>query len=107
VDGRNEEVLEHGQALEWMRNLERSPDAGDTTNARRRACDVASVEPDRAGIRPEQPGDEVEERRFSGAVRSDDAERFALRHLKIDGVDRSDRVERLAQVFQFQDHVTA
>jgi len=83
VDGGNEQVLEHGQALERVRYVERAADTSDTTNPRWSVRDVASVKPDRVGIRLEQPGDKVEQRCFSGAIWPDDAERFALRHLKI------------------------
>ena len=36
VDGGDEQVLEHGQILERMRNLERAADAGDAARAWRR-----------------------------------------------------------------------
>ena len=77
VDRGDQQVLEHGEVLERVRNLERAADAGDAARARRRLRDVAAVEPNGAAVRPDEPGDQVEQRRFAGAVRADDAERFA------------------------------
>ena len=47
VDGGDQQIFEHGEVLERMRNLERAPDAGDATGARRRVRDVVAVEVDR------------------------------------------------------------
>ena len=41
--------------------------------------DVAAFQHDAAAIGPQHAGDEVEQRRLAGAVRADDAERFAAR----------------------------
>ena len=73
--------------------------------ARGGACgDVAAVEVNGAGIGPDEPGDEVEQRRFAGAVRSDDAERLAARDLEVDAVDGFERAERSRQIVELEDH---
>ena len=69
--------------------------------ARGGACVMSlAVEVDRAGVRRLQPGDEIEQRRFAGAVRPDDAERFALRDFQLDAVDGFERAERSRQIVQ-------
>jgi hypothetical protein len=40
-----------------------------------------------------QAGDEIEQRRLAGAVRPDNAERFALRDVEMREVDRFQRAE--------------
>ena len=107
MDGGDEQILENGQVLERVRYLERAPDAGDATGARRSVRNVASAEPDRPGVRLEQPRDEVEQRGFSGAVWPDDAQRFAGRDLELDTIDGLERAERFRQIVQPQDHATA
>src|SRR5262249_60599488 len=93
MDGRDQKIFEHRQVLERMRYLERSPDAGDAAGARRRVRNIIAVEVNRTSIGPEQSGNEIEQARFSGAVRSDDAERFAARDLERHAVDRFERAE--------------
>ena len=81
------------EVLEGMRYLERSPDAGNAAGAWRRMGDVIAVEVNGAGVGLQHSGDEIEQRRFPGAVRSDDAERFAARHFERYAVDRFERTE--------------
>jgi len=104
VDRGDKQVLEHGEVLERVRNLERAADAGDAARARRRLRDVAAVEPDGAAVRPDEPGDQVEQRRFAGAVRSDDAQRLARCDVEADAVDSLQRAERSGQIVEPQDH---
>ncbi len=106
MDRGDQKIFEHGEVFERMRNLKRSADAGDAAHAWRRAGDVASVKSDRAGIRLEQAGDEIEQRRFAGAVRADDAERLARRDFKLDVIDGFERAERSRQIIQPEDHAT-
>ena len=48
---------------------------------------ILAIEVDAAGVWPSQSGDEVEQCGFAGAVRPDDAERFAARNFKRDVID--------------------
>ncbi len=48
------------------------------------AGDIAAVEADFAGVGRKPAGDQIEERRLAGTVRTDDAERLALRDREID-----------------------
>ena len=100
VNGGDQQVLEHGEIFERVRDLKRAPDACDAALPRRRAGDVVAVEVDFAAIRRVQSGDEVEQRRFAGAVRSDNAERFALRDFQMQEVDRFQRAERFCQIIE-------
>src|SRR5581483_8442158 len=53
-------------------------------------------------VRPEQAGDEVEERRLARAVRADDADRLPGPHLEGDAVDGADAAERPRQVLDLE-----
>ena len=77
VDRADQQVLEHGEVLERLRDLVRAADAGAAARVRRQPRDVAAVEPDRRRRPARAAGDQVEQRRFAGAVRPDDAERLA------------------------------
>ena len=87
VDGGDQQILEHGDVLERTRNLERAADAGDAAGAWRRRRDIAAVKVDRAAVRREQAGDQIEQRGLAGAVGPDDAERFALGDFKLNAID--------------------
>jgi hypothetical protein len=67
------DVVDHGKVAEQPDVLERAGDPEPGDPVRRRPGDVATVEPDRAGRRPEEPGQDMEQRRLARAVRSDDA----------------------------------
>ena len=61
------------------------------------------VERDRAGGRPIEAADEVEQRRFSGSGRPDDRHQLPLRDVKIDAVERGDAAppaEMLGDLFE-------
>ena len=66
----------------------------------REAGDVAAVEPDRAGVGPVEPGDEIEQRRLAGAVRADDADELALGDVEIDAIDGGQAAEAPRQPAQ-------
>ena len=93
VDGGDQKIFEHRQILEGMRYLERSPNAGDAAGAWRCMGNVMAVKVNGAGIGLEQSGNQIEQRRFPGSVRPDDAERFAPRYFEHYAVDRFERAE--------------
>ena len=70
---------------------------------RRPAGDVLAIQPDLAGIRREQPGDDVEQGRLAGAVRADQAGDRAARDLKRAIIHRVDAAETLADMLDL-DH---
>ena len=49
---------------------------------------------ERAGVRPHEPADDVEQRGLAGAVRADDPEHLARGHVDRDTVERRDPAER-------------
>ena len=78
------DVLEHAQQREDARDLERAPEPGAGAPEGRLAGDVTTLQLDRAGRRPRQPGEQVEERRLAGAVRPDDPDELARADLERD-----------------------
>ena len=67
------DVVEDRQVAEQADVLEGPADSHPGDGVGRRAGDVATVERDRAARWPEEPGQEMEQRRLAGAVRTDDA----------------------------------
>ena len=80
VDGADQQILEHRQLFERLRDLVGAGDAGAAAPVRRLAGEVAAVEADRCRMRREAAGDQVEQRGLAGAVRADDADRLAGRN---------------------------
>ena len=68
---RHEDVLPRGQAPERLEPLERAADPEPGPLMGLAARDVATVELDPARVRPEQPGDDVEQRRLARPVGAD------------------------------------
>jgi hypothetical protein len=66
------QILEHGQLREDVGALERTAEPHAAGVMRLHPGNVAAVEPHPAAIRPQMPGDQVEQRRFAGAIGSDD-----------------------------------
>ena len=108
VQRAHDRVVEHREPRERLDELEGAADAGRAHPVRRQAADRAPAETDRAGVRPMQAGDEVEERRLAGAVRADErGDRVALDR---EGRprDRAQAAKRLADLFDFEErHVRA
>ena len=71
-------VVEDRQLAERPRDLEGAGDAEMADLGRHQARDLAALEADRAGIRLERAGDQVEDRALARAVRPDQAEDLAL-----------------------------
>ena len=55
---------------------------------------------DRAAGRPQDPGDHAEGRGLAGAVRAQESEQLALRHVEIDVVDRGELAVPLGEMGQ-------
>src|SRR5436190_4905004 len=84
---RHEQVLEDAHVAEQARDLEGAHEPAQRDLVRREAEEALALERDLAGARALDPGDEVDERRLAGAVRSDDATDLA-------GLDREAHVVR-------------
>jgi hypothetical protein len=104
---RNQEVLEHRQLLEWLRYLEGPPDPHQASPHRFGARDVGSRKGNAAAVHANVAGDEVEQCGFARAIRSDDAERFALGHIKGDIVGDTEGAEILGHLFDTEDRLHA
>src|SRR5581483_5373663 len=64
---------------------------------RRQTVQPLAVEPDRAGIGREVPGEEVEQRGLAGPVRPDQGPALARSEAQVDAVDGADPAERLPE----------
>jgi hypothetical protein len=102
MDRADEQVLEHGEILERLRNLVGAADAGPAAPLRRLLQEVSAVETNAAGRRRQAAGDQVEQRGLARAVRPDDADRLARRDYEIEIVGDDDRAEAFLQACDFQ-----
>ena len=91
---RDGQIFEYRQVGKGQRNLERASEAGTAARLRLHPRDVVTLQNDAAPVGPQHAGDQVEQRRFARAVRSDDAERLATRQGEVDVVGDDDRTER-------------
>ena len=76
IDRADQQILEHGELFERLRDLAGAADAGAATLAAL-ALKIAAVEADDAGVLRELAGDQVEQRGLARPVRPDDADRLA------------------------------
>src|SRR5262249_17655882 len=70
-------VVDHAHGLKAFHDLEGTADAAVAAFRRRQSRDVLAVEEDRAFGRPVDAGNQVEQRRLAGAVRTDQAHDLA------------------------------
>ena len=71
-------VLQHGERLEQLHELEGAHETAPRSPLRRKAGDVVAIEGDAAFGRRAEARDRVEQRRLAGAVRADDRRNAAL-----------------------------
>ena len=107
MDRTDQEILEHGELLERLRDLMGAADAGAAASLRRHAGEVAAVEADVARGRRQAACDQVEQRGLARAVRPDDADRFARRDREIEILGDDDRAEAFPEAGDFQQHGTS
>ncbi len=91
-------VLEDAQTEEQVGDLERARHADAGQGVGRLAGNVASVQLDLAGIRPQRSGDEIERCALAGAVRSDDRRDAMALRLEAEVIDGPQPTEGLAQI---------
>ena len=87
-------VLQHRHVFERDRHLEGATDAGAGMNGRPGTGHVLAVEDDAAGGRQGLAGEAIEEGRFAGAVRADQADDLVLVHGEIGARHRKEAAER-------------
>ena len=84
----DQHVFEHRHAWENPRGL-KSPDQAEARDlTRRQTLERSPVEINLAGRRRKQVGDQIEQCRLACAVRTDQTQAFALKHVKRDIVER-------------------
>src|SRR5690242_2539083 len=95
-------VLENGKLRKDVRTLERAPHAHAATLEWRYPGDVTAIDDDSAHGGLQMAGDQVEQRRLSGAVRADHRSNLALCHGEIDAADGLEAPERLGKVLHLK-----
>src|SRR6185437_12240279 len=71
-------ILTHRHAGKWLHDLMRASEPRTGHIIRRHAGDIGAAEHDAPGVRLEHTVDEIEQRRFAGAIWADQAENFVL-----------------------------
>ena len=104
VRGAHEHVLEHAHVRERLGDLVGAAQAQAADVLPRRVRDVLALELDPARVGPIHAGDEVEEGRLAGAVRPDDAQRFAFAQLHAQVVDDLHAAEGLVETGGLEHH---
>jgi hypothetical protein len=98
----DEQVLEHGQLLEGLWDLESAADAREAARHGRRASHVSAGKDDGSVVGGSVAGDKVEQCRLARAVRPDDAKRFAFGQLEGHPVGDLQSAKTLGDVFELQ-----
>ena len=70
------DILQHAQGGEGLWNLESAGNAHAAADVGLEPGDIVPVEADASGRRRQRAGDDVEERRFTGAVWTNETERL-------------------------------
>jgi len=90
------DVFESGQIGEEPDVLESATDAARSDPVRLEPGEISSVEKKAAAVGGVEPGEQVEERGFSGAVRAYQPEDLPARNRKTDVDERLDAAKALA-----------
>ncbi len=83
-------VVEYGAVAKQLDLLKGPPNAPRGNNVSGKRGDVFAAEHDCAGVRPDDAGDGVDQRRLARAVRPDQAANFAGFHFNSDAAHRGD-----------------
>src|SRR4051794_4525081 len=97
-DDRDGDRFGDRERREDVDELERARHAAPREQHRADAGDVLALEADDACGRLQQPGEDVDERRLAGAVRTDDRDRLAVGDRERNAVERDEVAVRLAHV---------
>src|SRR6185295_12354528 len=98
-----EHVLEQRKLLEQADLLEGAGDAEPRPLVRREPDEACSIEQKRTRVGLIDAGEEVQERRFAGAVRADQREDRACRDVDADVVHGAHAAEALVQLFGLEE----
>ena len=98
----DDDVVDHGHGLKTLHDLKGAGDAAHAALGCRQRGDVFAVEPDRALGRRQHARDQIEQRRFAGAVRPDQADDFAAPDRDRDVAVGDEAAETLPDAAGFQ-----
>ena len=98
----DQHVVEDAEVAEHAAVLERAREAGRGQPFRPRPGHVGAGEAHRAGIRPVEAADQVEQRGFAGAIWADDADELAIGHVEVNAGHRRDALEAPDQAAHLQ-----
>src|SRR6516165_3007872 len=101
--GGDPDVLKGGRVGEDVGNLVRSGDAPVRDSIGREPGDLASIEQDVPGRRPQHAGQAVEERALAGAVRADDRADLVATDFEVDLIEGGQPAKTDGQVLGAQD----
>src|SRR6185312_1482306 len=104
--GADAHVLEYRQFGEYLGDLEGARHSERHALVRRHQGDIAPVEFDGAGARRQKAADQIEERRFAGAVRPDDRAQLAFGDAERHVLHRHETAEAFGRIPDFE-HVHA
>jgi hypothetical protein len=100
----NHDVFDDRHILERDGHLERPCHAQPRVRFGTGLGDILIEEPDHARSRFRVPSQTVEERAFARAVRTDQTNNFALAHLQVRAVHRTECPELLDDATRFKEH---
>src|SRR5439155_10304874 len=99
---REQDVLEHGHAPEELRRLEGPRDAARGDLVRPQPIDPFAGEPDLAGVRAIEAGEQIHRRRLARAVGADEAPHLARANGKREIVHRDQAAESLGEALRLE-----
>src|SRR5690606_1875719 len=96
------QVLEYRQPMEDIRDLERARQAEAVDRVRGKARDALAPQPDLTSGRRKHAGDDVEQCRLAGTVRTDQGMALAGRDGQVDTLHHVQRPERLPDICELE-----
>ena len=103
----DQDIFQHGEILDQLDRLERPADAARGPRGSRHGRDIRAAKNDAAVGRGDDSRNRIEQRRFPGAVRPDQAADLALAQLHRDILDSVEAAEPDSHAFEFEDRLHA
>src|SRR6185437_178380 len=102
IEQRHADVLGDGHARERARKLEAAGEPAARSLVRGHAVDGFPREGHGPSLVTQRAADAIHQRALAGAVRSDQTDAFALRDNEVDGIERDETAEALADLIDPQ-----
>src|SRR5262249_7753064 len=96
------DVVQHAEPRERAHDLKGAGQSERADRVRGQAAERAPAKADVTGVRGQKPGQQIEDRRLAGAVRSDEAEHLALVDREIEAVDGLNAAEALGEAMRLE-----